>query len=105
RRDYLLKHYVYPIEYPSIKWQLNDEFKDIAGLRCQSATGFWKGRTYTAWFTKEIPVSFGPWKLNGLPGLILEAYDSKKQIKFEFAGMQNNKDATKLIEFPKDMLL
>lgn len=58
-----------------INWNLLDETKKINNFTCQKATGKFRGRTYTAWFTSEIPLSYGPWKLNGLPGLILEVYD------------------------------
>lgn len=44
--------------------------------------GKFRGRVYTVWFTNEIPVSFGPWKLNGLPSVILEAQDETKTFMF-----------------------
>ncbi|WDF70419.1 GLPGLI family protein [Sphingobacterium oryzagri] len=65
-----------------INWEIEPETKEILGYTCQKAQGICKGRKYTAWFTTDIPVSFGPWKLHGLPGLILEAYDITHQIKF-----------------------
>lgn len=34
-------------------------------------------RTITAWYTPQIPVSNGPAKYQGLPGLILEIHDGK----------------------------
>lgn len=58
---------------PQHDWQLNDGTKEVAGLTCKSATTVFRGRTYTCWYTSEIPLPFGPWKLAGLPGLILEA--------------------------------
>jgi len=53
-----------------------DSVKQIAGYPCQLGYCHFRGRTWKAWFTTDIPVSNGPWKLAGLPGLILEAYDS-----------------------------
>ncbi|CAM3926591.1 MULTISPECIES: GLPGLI family protein [Flavobacterium] len=66
----------------NIAWELHEETKKINAFTCQKAIGQFRGRTYTVWFTYEIPVSAGPWKLNGLPGLILEASESKKQFYF-----------------------
>jgi GLPGLI family protein len=65
-----------------ISWELLNETKNITSFKCQKAQGNFRGRTYTVWFTNDIPVSMGPWKLNGLPGLILEATDSLNQFQF-----------------------
>tara|TARA_B110000259_G_C14026931_1_gene405061 strand:+ start:604 stop:1344 length:741 start_codon:yes stop_codon:yes gene_type:complete len=59
-----------------LNWELSNEVKTINNIKCQKATTKFRGRNYVAWFTSEIPVYFGPWKLNGLSGLILEAYDT-----------------------------
>jgi len=64
----------------NINWKIQEEFKDISGFRCQKAAGFFRGRNYTAWFTSDISVPFGPWKLHGTPGLIIEAYDTDQMI-------------------------
>lgn len=56
-----------------IDWQLVDSVKTVAGYECQLAEAHYHGRNWKAWFTTDIPVQDGPWKLCGLPGLILEA--------------------------------
>lgn len=66
----------------TIPWQILNETKVIANLQCQKAVGKFRGREYTVWFTRKIPVRFGPWKLQGLPGLILEATDKTNQVQF-----------------------
>lgn len=57
------------------EWTLCDSVKVVLEYTCQLATCDYRGRKWHAWFSPEIPVSEGPWKLCGLPGLILEAYD------------------------------
>jgi len=69
---------------PQIKWNVFEEYKKIGNFDCQKAKAKFRGRNYTVWFTYDIPISDGPWKLHGLPGLILEAYDDKKEVSFFF---------------------
>ena len=59
-------------------WKLLGEKKKIGKFNCQNASIEFRGRTFIAWFTTDIPVGFGPYKFKGLPGLILEVYDSEK---------------------------
>lgn len=75
--------YVVHDKWLPMKWTLMDEHKDILGHRTQKAITQFRGRIYIVWFTLEIPVPYGPWKLFGLPGLILEAYDTKKVAGFK----------------------
>lgn len=56
-----------------IRWKLHSETDSVCGLPCQRATATYGGREWTAWFCSEIPTSAGPWRLCGLPGLILRA--------------------------------
>ena len=67
------------------EWKLKNEFKEILGFKCQKAISriSFRGRKYEAWFTPEIPVTFGPWKVNGLPGLILEFADLDRLIYYK----------------------
>lgn len=71
-----------------INWKIEKETKKIGKFNCKKATALFKGRNYTAWFTTEIPLQFGPWKLNGLPGLILEAYDTNKNVYWYFKSVE-----------------
>lgn len=74
--------YLYEEPLPALSWERCDSVRTICGYLCQLAKCAFRGREYSAFFTEEIPVSFGPWKLQGLPGLILEAYDSEGRIHF-----------------------
>ena len=69
-------------------WKITNETKKFGKFTCKKATAKFRGRDYTAWFTSEIPVSFGPWKFNGLPGLILEVYDTDKDFYWYFKSVE-----------------
>ncbi|MDC9722146.1 MAG: GLPGLI family protein [Urechidicola sp.] len=85
---------------PKIDWKIQSETKKIGNYTCAKATAKFRGRDYTAWFTTEIPVPFGPWKLQGLPGLILEAYDTHKEIYFYFKNITYPSDTNIAISKP-----
>jgi GLPGLI family protein len=96
--------YVMESIYPVITWKISSDTATFGGLHCQKATGRFKGRDYTAWFCPDLPVHTGPWKLNGLPGVILEAYDAKKEVVFKFNGLEKATAyaSMKLIKLPAD---
>lgn len=80
------------------QWKITSETKMIANYLCQKAITNFKGRVYEAWFCNQLPYQNGPWKLGGLPGLILEAYDLKKEIIFTFKSIEDT--STSLITLP-----
>ena len=64
-------------------WTLEDETMTVCGYTCRKATARFRGRTWTAWYAEELPVNAGPWKLYGLPGLILRAEVADGTLLFE----------------------
>lgn len=84
------KTYNVRADIPKIAWQIHPDKKMIGKYNCQKATGACGGRTYTAWFSPDLPFRDGPWRLSGLPGLILEAQDEKNEISFVFKEMNRS---------------
>lgn len=83
--------FVYPDSVPSLEWNFSDEETDsIMGYNCRKATVEFAGRSYTAWFTPEIPLPFGPYKFGGLPGLILKLEDAERQYIWEAMGFERD---------------
>lgn len=87
--DKLLKFFRYSEPITKPEWALLPQDSIIAGCRCQQAETFYFGRHWKVWFTLEIPVHEGPWKLHGLPGLILSAQDSEGLFSFECIQIEN----------------
>jgi GLPGLI family protein len=64
-------------------WQLVEGDSIVCGYPCHKAQTTFRGRTWTAWYTLDLSYNDGPWKLCGLPGLILYAQDSTRQFIFD----------------------
>jgi GLPGLI family protein len=71
-----------------IDWKLTGNSAEVCGRQCSEARAQFHGRTYSAWFCSDIPVSAGPWKLEGLPGLILKAESEDGTYRWEMTGLE-----------------
>ena len=74
-----VREFIFPHEFegseptPDIVWTLTDDTLTVGGYLCQQATATHRGVAWTVCYTEEIPSSAGPWRLRGLPGLIVKA--------------------------------
>ena len=64
-------------------WKLVDESKTIQSFNCRKAEVNYNGRNWTAWYTTDIPLAYGPYKFTGLPGLIIKISDQSGDYDFE----------------------
>ena len=69
-------------------WQLMEGDSIVCEYPCKKAIVDYRGRTWMAWYTLDIPYSDGPWKLCGLPGLILYAQDNEGEFFFNCIGVE-----------------
>jgi GLPGLI family protein len=74
--------------YP-MKWMISSEERMIDSLNCVRAECSFRGRKYIAWFTTEIPLPYGPWKMGGLPGLIVDLQDSEENMLVKLKTISN----------------
>ena len=82
--------YKYEEELPQFDWQLEEGDTTLLGYTCHFASCQFRGRTWRAAYALDIPISEGPWKLCGLPGLILEAMDAEGDFRFVFDALENH---------------
>lgn len=85
-------------------WTIREERKQIAGYTAQKAETSYEGRNYVAWFTQEIAISDGPYKFNGLPGLILQISDTRDHYSFAVKQIKKIEDPVTLAFDPKDYI-
>ena len=82
----------YDEEMPQLDWELTDSVTNVLGYECQSARCKFRGREWTVFYTEDIPLMDGPWKLHGLPGLIMKATDENGHYTFECIGINSKAD-------------
>lgn len=80
--------YSYEEDRP-LNWKILSETTKIGDYKVQKAETDFGGRKWTAWFTTDLPYQDGPYKFNGLPGLVVKAEDSTGDYSFDL--MKNYK--------------
>lgn len=95
---------VYLYEEPAfpLNWQIVDQTKEYFGYTVQKATTSFAGRDYVAWFAVEIPINDGPYVFYGLPGLIVELYDTEKHYYFGLLNVEKLTES-KIWEISEDV--
>ena len=82
-------------------WQLLEGDSVVCEYSCHKAVTTFRGRTWTVWYTLDIPYSDGPWKFCGLPGLVLHAYDSEGLFRFNCIGIEKGDGHEIKMKMPK----
>ncbi len=72
-REALLPNFYVYEEQPELRWTMSAAEDSVLGYRCLCASTTYAGRTWTVSFAPDVPAPYGPWKLFGLPGLVLKA--------------------------------
>ncbi|SDF55478.1 GLPGLI family protein [Epilithonimonas hungarica] len=72
-----------------INWKISSEKEKIGEWSTQKAEADFAGRHWTAWFSTDIPIQDGPYKFQGLPGLIVKVEDRTGSHKMELKGIKN----------------
>jgi GLPGLI family protein len=92
-------NFIYKEPLQLLKWEMTDDTTIYLGYHCQKAFTYYAGRDYEAWFTSEIPISEGPYKFNGLPGLIVKIKDTRNHYSFELISFVKSGEQSQII-FP-----
>ncbi|MDO5523444.1 MAG: GLPGLI family protein, partial [Bacteroidia bacterium] len=82
------RNYVYEETLQMPRWVIETETKEILGYLCQKATTECAGRKWIVFFSPQIPINKGPFKLWGLPGLVVEAQDSNGFFNFSLSSFE-----------------
>lgn len=82
------KEIIYSTDNSSMNYELTGNNKKIDIYNCQEAKLSLNGRKYIIWFTPEVPVNFGPYKINGLPGLVMEVIEETNKVKIAFKSLK-----------------
>ena len=86
-----IDQYIYN-EDRKINWKILTERETLENFKTKKATTELFGRNWEAWFAEEIPLSDGPYKFHGLPGLILKIQDKEKGHIFNLVAIKSLND-------------
>jgi len=99
KHEVAYKYFVVKDSLDIFNWTILEDKKELLGYTCQLATMDYRGREYQAWFTLNLPIG-GPWKFDGLPGMILELKSTDNFIVFKATRIKNAKIKLDKIQNP-----
>ncbi len=103
--DYLIGNsFKYEETLNLFNWQLTEDTATIAGYKTQKATTDFGGRSWIAWFSPELPFNDGPYKFNGLPGLIVKIFDTRMHYVFEMVSIEKPRQKLMIDYKEKDFI-
>lgn len=80
------------IDTVNFDYKLGSKTKQILGYNCRQAFVKWRGRYFELYYAPDIPISDGPFKFMGLPGLILSVQDTEGIVNIQAKYINRNKD-------------
>ncbi len=81
------EHYIYEEPEP-LDCNIENDTMSINGQICQKAILKLGGRTWLAWFNSDVPISDGPYKFSGLPGLVYLVEDTSSSWRYELVQLK-----------------
>ena len=72
-------------------WDIKQDKKVINDFKVQKAVTKFGGREFIAWFTEEIAIPQGPYKFEGLPGLIVQISDTENHYNYQLISFKEVK--------------
>lgn len=78
--DFKNEKFIIEENSPFIEWNINTNSSIVNNMECLEATTEFAGRKYKVWFTSEIPISFGIFRLHNLPGAIIKLEDTTNEV-------------------------
>lgn len=79
------------IDDRKLNWKILPDKEKIGEFNAQKAITQFAGRNWIAWFTTDIPFQDGPYKFNGLPGLIVKIEDKTNSHSYVLKEVKNLK--------------
>ncbi len=82
-----------------VDWKVGDKRTEFHGYKVQEAKLDFEGRKWVALFAPEIPITSGPYKFSGLPGLIMKVYSEDGDYSFEMIELKKNSSGSFMNSF------
>jgi len=79
------------------KWTKIRERDSILTYPCRTALAEFRGREYKAYYTTKLKYTAAPWKIHGLPGVVLKVCSTDDVVCYEARSIELTEESTALV--------